>query len=54
MQDANNGYLIVLNPWNNAGHISLIKKTHGNEVALAAYTGRVLSSAKITVTARGP
>ena len=58
MQDANNGYLIVLNPWNNAGRISLIKKTNGNEFTLAAYKGRVFStrgpSAKITVTARGP
>jgi hypothetical protein len=58
LQDANNGYLIVLNPWNDAGHIFLIKKTYGNEVTLAAYMGRVFSSkgtsAKITVVVRGP
>jgi uncharacterized protein YpuA (DUF1002 family) len=58
MQDANNGYLVVFTPWNAAGRISLVKRTDGNEVTLDAYRGRVPgspgSSAKITVTARGP
>jgi hypothetical protein len=62
LQDANNGYLIIFapasTPRDDAGHISLIKKTDGNEAPLASYQGRVFSSmgqsAKIAVTARGP
>jgi RNA polymerase sigma factor (sigma-70 family) len=60
LQDANNGYLIIFAPTDtlrdDAGHISLIKKTDGNEVTLASYYGRLSSmgqSAKITVAARG-
>jgi hypothetical protein len=60
LQDANNGYLIIFAPADtlrdDAGHISLIKKTDGNEVTLASYYGRLSSmgqSAKITVAARG-
>jgi hypothetical protein len=58
MQDANNGYLVVFTPWNDAGRISLVKRADGNEVTLASYRGRVPSSkgpsAKITVIAQGP
>ena len=62
MQDANNGYIIIFAPAGtprvDAGHISMIKKTGGNEVTLATYQGRVFStvgqSVKITVTAQGP
>jgi hypothetical protein len=44
MQDANNGYLVVFTPWNDAGRISLVKRADGNEVALASHTrGRVPS-----------
>jgi hypothetical protein len=61
MQDANNGYIIIFappgTPRDDAGHISLVKKTDGNEAILATYQGRAFStmghSAKITVTARG-
>ena len=63
LQDANNGYLIIFGPagtpypWNPAGYILLVKKTDGNEVALASYQGRMLSSvgqsAKMEVIARG-
>jgi RNA polymerase sigma factor (sigma-70 family) len=62
MQDANNGYRIVFIPEGTPvnggiGQISLVKTMAGNEVALAAYHGRMFStlgqSAKIAVTARG-
>ena len=61
MQDANNGYIIIFappgTPRDDAGHISLVKKTDGNEAILATYQGRAFTilghSAKITVTARG-
>jgi len=62
LQDANNGYLVIFapagTPREDAGCVLLIKKTEGNEVALASYRGRMLSSvgqsAKIAVTVRGP
>jgi hypothetical protein len=61
LQDANNGYIVIFappgTPRDDAGHISLVKKTDGNEAVLATYQGRAFSimgpSAKITVTARG-
>jgi len=62
LQDANNGYFLIYVPADvprdDAGRISLVKRTGGNEVTLGSYQGRVFStigsSAKISVTARGP
>lgn len=61
MQDANNGYLVLFvpdgTPWaaENGCHISVIKRTAGEEVTLASFKRRRLpQTAKITVTASGP
>jgi hypothetical protein len=61
MQDTDNGYLILFapegTPRDDAGHITLVRKTGGQEVTLIAYRGREFSSmgqsAKITVAAHG-
>lgn len=60
MQDANNGYLVLFvpdgTPWaaENGCHISVIKRTAGEEVTLASFKRRRLpQTAKITVTASG-
>ena len=62
MQDANNGYLIVFAPSGTAilpqaGYISVVKRTDGNEATLATYRGRKIPVAsqtvKITAIARG-
>jgi Domain of Unknown Function (DUF1080) len=64
MQDADNGYLVLFVPdgtlWSaeNGSQISLVKRSSGEEVTVASYRERGLSSAgqsaKITVTAKGP
>lgn len=63
MQDANNGYLVLFvpdgTPWaaDNGSHISLVKRTDGDEVTLGIFKRRGLAlpgqSAKITAIAEG-
>jgi RNA polymerase sigma factor (sigma-70 family) len=64
MQDADNGYYVLFvpdgTPWaaENGSHITLVKRTAGDEVELATFKRRGLAvpgqSAKITVRAKGP
>jgi RNA polymerase sigma factor (sigma-70 family) len=60
MQDADNGYIVLFvpdgTPWaaENGSHVSLIKRTSGDEVVLASFKRKGLSqSEKISVRAKG-